>query len=367
MSHAQTATRTLGEVFHEITSEDRTCIKANLRKASLRIGEMEVIPIVNQEELDLRRVELSDRVQAKLENWLSFPYRTLTGRVAAGRIEQVVNEVCRYELNRNDQKSRKLPESVRLMMVGGVAVGILPLDLHAASNEEFVDCVRSVARREKFELDDAQVHRFNAGEGSFRIDATFPRFVAEPKQGDIVRFGISLKHNSVGMMPSSVSCVAYRLVCSNGMVSPVCLPSGQKMRIRRSTDDGAEKTLDRIREATRQAFRNVGERIQALNDLAKERVDVREAIEQFIVTHRQSKHVRDELLGGIEHGDHGGDDTAFGFVNLLSRLATHGPRQRSHRVPMSVRRRIETISGVYAGQHVHQCPSCRRILAPSEN
>jgi hypothetical protein len=54
----------------------------------------------------------------------------------------------------------------------------------------------------------------------------------------------------------------------------------------------------------------------------------------------------------------GGESTAYGFLNALTRVATH-------EIELSVpqRRRLDLLAGIFAGQDVHLCPACFSVMA----
>lgn len=358
----------LGSVLEQASHEERTFI--GFKTASMEISPeaLTVSPIVNRHETTERRsVEMTEAVQQELFRWIGHPHKALAGKVSQNTEKVVLAELLQREISLPIDE-RALPSRARLVLMDGKAAGVVPADLFSASNEEFIRCVRQAALDKKLDLDAGEVWYSRVGLGFLEVDATFPCFVSEPLPGDIVSFGLSLRHSSVGLFPSQVAFYALRLFCTNGQVAPICLSRGNKrQRIRRASNEGAEKTLARVRELVNQAFKEIPERMAAFTNLAKQPVDLHGTIDDLVTRNRWSRHVRAELNDAIERNEHAGQSSAFGIVNLLSFLGTHGPQKSGRTIPRSVQDRLQLVAGVYAGQGIHQCPSCRRILAPSAN
>lgn len=244
--------------------------------------------------------------------------------------------------------------------------GLIPGNLHAVTNEDFVRVICDAASDSNVDLKKGVVRQARLGPGQLDISTTFSNFTTEPRVGDLVSFGVRLRHSSAGYFASQVAFSAHRLVCSNGMTAPVCDDQSRRMRIRRGNQESAVKTLDRIKEASRQAFNSLEGRMSALGKLADEPMDLRKAIDHLVVSQRWSRSVSAELHAAIDRGEHG-DETAFGLVNLLSYIATHNPQTTGRPITKNVLDRMDLVAGVYAGQPIHQCSECNRILQPSSN
>jgi len=54
----------------------------------------------------------------------------------------------------------------------------------------------------------------------------------------------------------------------------------------------------------------------------------------------------------------GAEPTAFGFLNALTRVATH---EADLSAPQ--RRRLDLLAGIFAGQERHLCPACFSVLS----
>lgn len=360
----------LGEVIDQAQRSEAQAIAFDTQTALWNDDHIEIEPIVAGKPSGGRiSLPFNEPIRDELCHRLGYSGERVHERLSADTRTRVIQELVEHEFRQPDG-NRRLPDKFRLMLVDGRPVGLIPGDLHTASSTEFIQAVRNAASNASFDLDAADVRRFEVSPGSIRIEATFGELAAEPRRGDLVHFGLAMQHSSAGRFPSRVQFFAHRLVCSNGMMAPVCIDEDgrqKRMRIRRGGEAAIEKTLQRIEASATQAFRTIDQRMSALKKLCEEKVDLTKLVDRVVTNNRWSRSVRDELLAAISRGEHGGDETQFGVVNLLSYLGTHGSHDPDHRIPTSVRRRLQLMAGVYAGQGVHTCPTCQRILSPSNN
>lgn len=211
--------------------------------------------------------------------------------------------------------------------------------------------------------------RGSVDRGSLNIGVTWQEFNSEPVPGDVVFFGVRLAHSAIGLGATRIAFEAERLVCSNGMTSKFCLDDGRTARIRRGGEQTVDHTLANIKTTATKVFEGVPERMAALENLVEENtkpLDLQAAINRLVEKYRFSRAVGDELRLGIEEGDHSGYESNWGLTNLVTRLATHGPR-RSRRLSAGVVGKLEDVAGVIVGSPVHLCKQCRAIYDPSRN
>lgn len=357
--------RSLSECFDEVQTEEATTIAFETSGLEVSGSEYRLRPMIDGRSQAAACYPRTPEVEASLCRMLNFPQAAFRGQLSRETEADILNEL----LSRNrtiDGSAHQLPGTLKFHVINDQPVGLIRGDLHSASVSDFVGAVREAARSSRIDLDRAVVHCSETKPGELDISATFDGFDAEPRVGDIVSFGARFRHSSAGRFPSQVQYSAYRLVCSNGMVSPVCDETSRRVRIRRAGSAAAATTLQRIADTARRTFEGLRDRMTALERLAAEPIDLRKAIEQIVLSQRWSRSVTAELLAALERGEHG-EDTAFGLVNLLSYVGTHGARPGERRLPSSVRGRLNLVAGVYAGQPVHQCKECHRILSPSNN
>lgn len=357
--------RSLNEYFDEVQSEEATTIAFETSGLEVSASEYRLQPTIEGRSQATLSYPRTPEVDASLCQMLCFPQAAFKGQLSRETEADVLNELLSRDRT-IAKATQRLPETLKLNVVDDRPIGLLPGGLNAISVGDFIGAVRDAARAYRIDLDRAVVRGIAQEAGELDVSATFDGFDAEPRVGDIVSFGVRLRHSAAGRFPSQVQHAAYRLVCSNGVVSPVCDDTSRRMRIRRGGVGSAATTLQRIADTTRHAFEGLRDRMTAMERLATEPIDLRRAIEQVVLSQRWSRSVAAELLAALERGEHA-EDTAFGLVNLLSYVGTHGARRGEKRLPSSVRGRLNLVAGVYAGQPVHQCKECHRILSPGRN
>jgi hypothetical protein len=111
-----------------------------------------------------------------------------------------------------------------------------------------------------------------------------------------------------------------------------------------------------IRKLVTDTWSGLQEKLAAIRRLGDKRVEVRAALERFLrQAHLYSVSLMAQLLHAWE--EEGGESTAFGALNALTRVATHSPE-----LPPWQRHRLSRLAGVYANQDVHLCPHCFSII-----
>lgn len=336
-------------------------IHFDLRDALFNSDEFTVTPLLAGRPCKSLTLPYSRPVRESLHELAGYPAAALSGRITAESELAIVNELLAHELHRPATK-RRLANELKLVLVEGEPVGLMSSKLHTISMGDFIQTVRNSATDAGVDLRQGAVRMLSLHNGDLDLATTFDNLTTEPRPGDIVSFGVRLRHSVLGNFASQVGYSAYRLVCSNGMTAPVCIGGDRRLRIRRGGDGGTDKTLARIREASRLAFGSLGERMSALNQLAEESMDLPRAIDQLVVSQRWSRTVGRELHAAFKRGEHS-DESAFGLVNLLSFVGTHGAS--GSELPPSVRERLCGVAGIYAGRPIHQCKECHRILHPN--
>lgn len=356
--------RAFGDVAALVDSETARYINFQTTSAHWSSAGVELEPLLQGQPAGSRqRFELAGQAKTDFYRIIHHPGEAFEHLISAATHQRVLDELT--------SRQTDLPETCRLVVIDNQAVGMLPGELHTASNAEFLDAVRRAAEASNLDLDGASVRRSHIAPGEVHIEATFGQMVSEPSVGDTVEFGVSLRHSTAGRFASAVELYGYRLVCANGMLAPVCITDGNKrkrLRIRRGGEASLALTLSRIESTAAEAFRGLTGRMRSLQKLTEKPIELGPAIDALVRSNRFSTDVRDELHDALERGEHGGYENEFGLVNLTSYLGQHGPQGRRQngkprQVPASVRRRLQLIAGVHAGQDAHLCPHCRRVLS----
>jgi hypothetical protein len=170
------------------------------------------------------------------------------------------------------------------------------------------------------------------------LKAVFPRIQGEVRVGDVVQAGVVISNSEIGFGRSNVELLLYRLVCSNGMVSPeykagrhhvgrmlggnddddsiVQLLSDETMR----ADDAAFslKLRDLVRAATNEdIFR---EQLQTLRNATKDEIlqSPIDAVQMLASKYPLQESEQSDIL---THLLQDGDLTRYGLSNAITRAS----------------------------------------------
>ncbi len=166
------------------------------------------------------------------------------------------------------------------------------------------------------------------------IKAINERLELEVKKGDVVQAGIVISNSEVGLGALKVEPLIYRLICTNGMIAQDY--SKKRYHVGRNAEEGEAYEL--FRDETLKAddhafFLKVQDTVRAAVDVAKFSTIVermREATEQRIegnpvkAVEIASDHLgfsKEESAGILQHLIQGGDLTAYGLLNAITRTS----------------------------------------------
>jgi hypothetical protein len=172
-------------------------------------------------------------------------------------------------------------------------------------------------------------------ESRMYIKALNERLELEVKPGDVVTAGIVISNSEVGLGALKVEPLVYRLICSNGMIAQDY--SKKRYHVGRNAEENGE-AIELFRSETLKAddyafFLKVQDTVRAAVDVAKFSTIVermREATEQRIegnpvkAVEVISNHLgfsKDESSGILQHLIQGGDLTAYGLLNAITRTS----------------------------------------------
>src|SRR5262249_8839671 len=151
---------------------------------------------------------------------------------------------------------------------------------------------------------------------------------------------------------------AFRLVCSNGLVQRQCLGRKGTARSRPRTrrlpgryEHAHQQQREQIGRLASEAWQRLRRMSEGIRDLQQRKFELKD-VQRFL---RQARMDSVRLLKLVEDAwkYEGAEATAFGFLNALTRVATHDPDLSDQQ-----RRRLDLLAGVFAGQDVHLCPHC---------
>jgi hypothetical protein len=232
-------------------------------------------------------------------------------------------------------------------------------DLYTLDNTAVVQAVREGVAGDASVL---QVQNLQLDDECFTLDVVSPRIAEEVRPGDVLHAGVHVIHSQLDGQATQVMAFVIRLLCENGMVRRQCLGETRRStpRTRRLAADrpeAREMQSAQIRKLVADTWTGLGQQLEAIRRLKDKPVEVRTALERFLrQAHLFSHDLMDRLLQAWE--TEGGDASAFGALNALTRVATHAPD-----LPPWQRRRLARLAGIYANQDVHLCPHCFSILA----
>lgn len=222
------------------------------------------------------------------------------------------------------------------------------------------DVLNAVAEGLESNLADMEVSnlRLRAASSEFQL-LSINRLKSEVVPGDVVRAGLSIVHSPVGAHPTWVEAYLERLVCSNGMLHRDHV-GRQKPRTRRLPIEMAgarEMQFDQVRRLAAEAFATLEQKLSALQALRDEGVDVERLLTAWLERARLSVGALMPRLMEAWRIE-GADDTAYGVLNAITRVATHSRDLKLHE-----RRTIARLAGLLAFRNLHLCPRCFSFLS----
>jgi hypothetical protein len=207
-----------------------------------------------------------------------------------------------------------------------------------------------------------EVRTLHLDDESMTLDVVSPLLAEEVRPGDILHAGVHVRHSQLAGEATQVLVYVIRQLCENGLVQRQCLGEARRStprarRLSAERPEAREMQSAQIRRLVTETWGGLQQKLTAIRRLKDKRVEVRTALERFL---RQAHLFSHALLGRLLQAweQEGGEATAFGVLNALTRVATHAPQ-----MPGWQRQRLSRLAGIYANQDVHLCPHCFSILA----
>lgn len=240
----------------------------------------------------------------------------------------------------------------RVVHAAKKALALTPPELACLSNEAVVGAIRA-AWPAGVSSETVSVTDFRLTETEFELSCHTDRLTAEPREGDILHGGITIRHSQAGLMPTVVLSYVYRLVCANGLTQRVCL-GGKPARTKRcKAGNSAEQMLETLQNQVTQAFRQLDERLEGFKGLLEHRIEIDDLPEMLRRRWSINRRLAEEIALAMRNDELGRTYTEYDLVNGLSRVASHAtnllPRYRRH---------LALAAGMLAQRHVHHCPAC---------
>jgi hypothetical protein len=219
----------------------------------------------------------------------------------------------------------------------------------------------------------AEVKNLCLHDDQIMLDILSEAAAVEPRPGDVIRAGLRVRHSLLGHFATDVSAYIERLACANGAVSRTCIDKKQPRTRRLPASRAGAKELQQhqVERLARAAWEGLAQKLQSIRQLPESRF----ASDQEVVAHMRAllsqnrlsttqeqrrdgagENILKKLLAAWEQ--EGKESTAYGVMNAVTRLATHGSG-------LSQRDRfaLSRLGGLLAFQHFHLCPRCFSLLS----
>jgi hypothetical protein len=244
-----------------------------------------------------------------------------------------------------------------LVLRGGKFVTIARGELFALPNR---DVFRAVEEAVGTEGEGLSVARIGANDEYVDVDLVCPSQAIMVRRGDVVQSGLHIVHHRFGNQATLVEAFIYRLVCSNGMTRRECVSGrdhpARTRKLPVTFPNNRELQMEQVRRLTRQTWGGLRAQLDALRSTSERPAIVEELLTRWLQRARMSaRTMMARLLAAWR--EEGGEDTYYGAVNALTRVATHhldlSERQR---------RMLASLAGLLAFSDVHICPRCFSVL-----
>ena len=239
----------------------------------------------------------------------------------------------------------------------GEIVSIAPATLATISNQDIAALFEETLPSH-IPSQTLSVASLSLSDSEFELAFHTKAMVTEPRPGDVLHGGITIRHSQAGTCPTVVLGYIHRLVCSNGMTQRVCL-RGRPARTKRcQADNSSAPTLEVVKVQLRQAWDQLQERLDGMRSLLEHRMDGNGLPEGLRRRWSINRDVATEIAQTLQGDELGRTGTEYDLVNALSRVATH-----SQSLAPRYSRHVSLAAGMFAQRHVHQCPMCGTWLA----
>jgi hypothetical protein len=245
-----------------------------------------------------------------------------------------------------------------LVLSNGELVTIAKGELLSLSNSDTIRAVQDALGTEGETLAVAKI-----GRDPERLDVELvsPSKAITVRPGDVVQSGLHIVHHRFGNQATVIEAFIHRLICSNGMTRRECVRDGL-MRTRKLPVDfpnNRELQMNQIRRLTQQNWNGLQTQLEALRATSERPARVEELLTRWLQRARISVRAMMPRLRAAWR-EEGAEDTHYGAVNALTRVATHH-RDLSERQ----RRVLASLAGLLAFAEVHICERCFSVLTRS--
>ena len=314
----------------------------------------EQISITDENEIDLG----SDRLQLETQAWYTLAkYSQIPPSLF---VETLDSAERTYIVQRRLRRATELgfPSEIRLTIDSqNRVIGLSDARLLQIDIPELISMVIESLPPE-LSPQEVAVDSYLDANDEFELRLFSPEITTEPRPGDVINGGVYIRHSVTGDFGIQVFCFLRRLICSNGMISHVCL-SDKHARARRLSKDCHE--IEDMRVQTRrligEAWSQLENKLAALAELLhRPSVDVGILQQQRtrLSLNNRTIHLIEAAINEDEMPLTG---TSFDLINAIARVATHEDSLSTRQ-----RRTLLRAAGEFSQFHVHRCPSCGRWL-----
>jgi hypothetical protein len=250
-------------------------------------------------------------------------------------------------------------DSIALYLRGQQITGIGRPDLVLLTGSDLMEAVLDgVGGRE----DDLEVSGLTFVDDSVRFELVTQRAQTEVRRGDPVYAGVSVAHSLTGEFATRVEGYVLRLRCLNGAVSRECVKPRHVHRSRRlsaSRPGARDQQRKQISALAKDAMDRLNQRMVGLRRLTTERADLEHLGPNWLRRLRLSS---DRLMPLLRqaHAIEGSENTAYGILNAITRVATHNTE-----LPPNIRSTLARMGGLLAFGHSRLCSKCWSLVAES--
>ena len=223
------------------------------------------------------------------------------------------------------------PERRMLRTLDGRARAILSDRFRRLDHVQLIQTVLPIVADAQI---DTRASSFSLDSERLTMKLVLPRTEAEVKKGDVVQSALMVTNSEVGLGKLQISPMVYRLVCTNGMIAPESVAQVSRTHRGARHDILGEMMSHKTLDAQDRAFwLEVADVTQATMDPAQfaalvdrmrrsaDRTLERDPIEAIERLGSQFKLTESERGGVLGHLVRGGDLSAYGVLNAITRFA----------------------------------------------
>jgi hypothetical protein len=240
-------------------------------------------------------------------------------------------------------------EEMRMLISGDEIVAFPKKITTMTPTTQLLDQVVGAVVAEGADPDTLQYDKVRVSLDRCSVAIISPENRAEAKKGDALNGGVMLLNSPTGRADIEVSAYVNRLVCTNGMISPVALRS---FRVRRGSS-GFDHLSEWVTDAARESWLALDGEFSALRDLTQIPVDGHGAdvLRDVFTRHRVPARLRDAVQEAlIEEGD----GSLYGIAQAFNRAA-------NGQEDIGAMRHLLMVTGEMAHQ-TSRCSECLRSL-----